>query len=211
MQDSERQKSLWHRRNSAGLSEVLTLAGRCSDHKKGISPFVRRCGAVSDPRAPAAFPSKEEGRSSAEDGGDMAQETFVAILSTTPPRASRFRKHWWSTSAERLPNSFRLSSEQSKVFGPMADRWGTTTDSYSFRFFSAGQVDQILRDGAKPGPAGSHATIERILKLEPEAKRAELWRRIRHHKYPTRATRCRRNVRSAEDDQILSTGYEKGW
>src|SRR5260370_16438772 len=199
MQDSERQKSLWHRRNSAGLSEVLTLAGRCSDHKKGMSPFVRRCGAVADRRAPAAFPRREEGRSSAEDGGDMAQETFVAILSTTPPRASRFRKHWWSTSAERLPNSFRLSSEQSKVFGPMADRWGTTTDSYSFRFFSSEQVDQILRYGAKRGRGGSHAAIERILKLEPEVKRAELWRRIRHLKYPSRATLWRSSVGIAED------------
>ena len=74
------------------VAEVLSLAGRCSDHKQGISPFVRRCGAVSDPRAPAAFPSREEGRSSAEDGGDMAQETVVAILSTTPPRVTRFRK-----------------------------------------------------------------------------------------------------------------------
>src|SRR5260370_27897991 len=78
--------------NSAGHSEMLPLAGRCSDHKQGISPFVRRCGAVSDPRAPAAFPSREERRSSAEDGGDMAQETVVAILSTTPPRVTRFRK-----------------------------------------------------------------------------------------------------------------------
>ena len=93
----------------------------------------------------------------------------------------------------------------------MADRWGTTTDSYSFRFFSSEQVDLILRDGAKRGRAGSHAAIERILKVEPEVNRAELWRRIRHLKYPSRVTRCRRSVWSVEDDQILSRGYEKGW
>jgi hypothetical protein len=29
------------RRNFAGLSEVLPLAGRCSDHRKCISPLVR--------------------------------------------------------------------------------------------------------------------------------------------------------------------------
>src|SRR5260370_27025767 len=82
----------WTRRIASDAFEILSLAGRCSDQKQGISPFVRRCGAVSDPRAPAAFPNREEGRSSAEDGGDMAQETVVAILSTTPPRVTRFRK-----------------------------------------------------------------------------------------------------------------------
>jgi integrase len=76
----------------------------------------------------------------------------------------------------------------------MADRWGTATDGYFFRFFSSEQVDQMLRDGAKRGRAGSHAAIERILKREPEVKRAELWRRIRCLKYPSRATRCRRSV-----------------
>src|SRR5712692_2732892 len=115
----------------------------------------------------------------------------------------------WSFRTGRFSEQRRRA--RSKVFGPMADRWGTTTDSYSFRFFSSEQVDQILRDGAKRGRAGSHAAIERILKLEPEVKRAELWRRIRHLKYPSRAIRCRRSLWSVEDDQILSTGYEKGW
>ncbi len=93
----------------------------------------------------------------------------------------------------------------------MADRRSNTTGGYSFRFFSPEQVDQVLCDGAKRGRAGSHAAIERILKLEPGVERAELWKRIRQIKYPSRAVRCLRSVWSAEDDQTLSRGYERGW
>src|SRR5258707_10758536 len=93
----------------------------------------------------------------------------------------------------------------------MADRRSNPTGGYSFRFFSPEQVDQILCDGAKRGRAGSHAAIERILKLEPGVERAELWKRIRQIKYPSRAVRCLRSVWSVEDDQTLSRGYERGW
>jgi len=114
----------------------------------------------------------------------MAQETVVAILSTTPPRVTRFRKTLVVDKRRaftELLSSFERTERGVWSYGrPL----GTTTDSYSFRFFSSEQVDQILRDGAKRGRGGSHAAIERILKLEPEVKRAELWRRIRHLKYP---------------------------
>src|SRR5260370_26217350 len=93
----------------------------------------------------------------------------------------------------------------------MPDCRSNTTGGYSFRFFSPEQVDQILCDGAKRGRAGSHAAIERILKLEPGIERAELWHRIRQLKYPSNGTRYRRIVWSADDDQILSHGSEKGW
>ena len=93
----------------------------------------------------------------------------------------------------------------------MADRWEHATDGYSFRFFSPEQLDKILSEGAKRGRSGSHAAIERILKLEPGVERAELWQRIRQLKYPPHGTRYRRSVWSADDDQILSRGYEKGW
>ncbi len=93
----------------------------------------------------------------------------------------------------------------------MADRWNNATRVESFRFFTPEQVDQILRDGAKQGRAGSHAAIERILKHEHGLERAELWRRIRELKHPTRQLRFRRAVWSAEDDQLLRRGYEEGW
>ncbi len=60
------------------ITKVLRLAGRCSDHKKGISPLQHRLGAVFGPSALAAFPSRPEGRSSAGDCGDVAQENFAA-------------------------------------------------------------------------------------------------------------------------------------
>jgi hypothetical protein len=62
----------WRRRStplSASVAEVLSFAGRCSDHNKGISPFPRRIAPVFGPSILAAFPSREEGRFSAEDWG----------------------------------------------------------------------------------------------------------------------------------------------
>jgi hypothetical protein len=93
----------------------------------------------------------------------------------------------------------------------MADRWGHATDGYSFRFFSPEQVDQILRDGFKRGRGGSHAAIERILKHEPGIERAELWQRIRDLKFPATAVPRGKLVWAAEDEEILSRGYQKGW
>lgn len=93
----------------------------------------------------------------------------------------------------------------------MADRWNSAPDGGSFRFFSPEQVDQILRDGARQGRAGSHAAIERILKHEHGLERAELWRRIRELKHPAAPSRFRRTVWSPEDDELLSKGYEEGW
>jgi hypothetical protein len=93
----------------------------------------------------------------------------------------------------------------------MRGRWHSTTGEDSYRFFSPEQVDKILSEGAKRGRAGSHASIERVRKLEPGVERAELWQRIRQLKCPPRGTRYRRSLWSAEDDQILSRGYERGW
>ena len=93
----------------------------------------------------------------------------------------------------------------------MADRWNSAPDGRSFRFFTPEQVDQILRDGAKQGRAGSHAAIERILKHEHGLERAELWRRIRELKHPAAPSRFRRTVWSPEDDELLRKGYEEGW
>lgn len=93
----------------------------------------------------------------------------------------------------------------------MADRWASATGNYSFRFFSPEQVDRILREGVKRGRTGSHSAIERILKLEPGLGRAELWRRIRQLKQPSNGKLYQRTAWSPEDDQILRTGYEKGW
>ncbi len=87
----------------------------------------------------------------------------------------------------------------------------STTEGDPYRFFSPEQVDKILCEGARRGRAGSHAAIERILKLEPGIERAELWQRVRQLKYPSNGTRYRRIVWTADDDQILSRGYEKGW
>ena len=92
----------------------------------------------------------------------------------------------------------------------MASRWEPATGGYSFRFFSPEQVDQILRDGFKRGRAGSHAAIGRILKLEPEIQRADLWRRIRQLKFPSNHTRHNRSKWTPEDDQVLLDGYQKG-
>lgn len=81
----------------------------------------------------------------------------------------------------------------------------------SFRFFSLEQVDQILRDGARWGRAGSHAAIERILKHEPGLQRVELWQRIRRLKNPAPRLDTVRSVWSTEDERILREGYLGGW
>ncbi len=93
----------------------------------------------------------------------------------------------------------------------MADRWNNATGGESFRFFTPEHVDQILRDGARQGRAGSHAAIERILKHEHGLERAELWRRIRELKHPARQSQFRRADWSPEDDQLLRSGYAGGW
>jgi hypothetical protein len=93
----------------------------------------------------------------------------------------------------------------------MRGHWRNTTQGDPYRFFSPEQIDKILYEGAKRGREGSHAAIERILKLEAGIERTELWQRIRQLKYPSDGTRYRRIVWSLEDDQILSRGYEKGW
>lgn len=93
----------------------------------------------------------------------------------------------------------------------MANRWEQTTDGYPFRYFSPEQVDEMLRDGARRGRQGSHSTIERILKHEPELQRSDLWRRIRRLKHPNRP-RSRTPFRwSSEDEEVLRTGYNGGW
>lgn len=93
----------------------------------------------------------------------------------------------------------------------MADSWGNAKDGYSFRFFSPEQVEQILRDGAKSGRAGSHAAIERILKHEPGLSRAELWKRIRQLKNQAPRPKYQHFVWSPEDERILRDGYRNGW
>lgn len=93
----------------------------------------------------------------------------------------------------------------------MADRWNSAPGGESFRFFTPEQVDQILRDGARQGRAGSHAAIERILKHEHGLERADLWRRIRELKHPATQSRFRHAVWSPEDDQLLRKGYGDGW
>ncbi|MGH9732978.1 MAG: hypothetical protein ACRD8A_00125 [Candidatus Acidiferrales bacterium] len=93
----------------------------------------------------------------------------------------------------------------------MSDRWPQATEHDSFRFFSPEHVDQILRDGAQKGRLGSHAAIERILKLESGIERASLWRRIRQLKFPSNGKRHARSRWSSGDDQVLARGYENGW
>jgi hypothetical protein len=93
----------------------------------------------------------------------------------------------------------------------MADRWARATGNYSFRFFSPEQVDRILREGMKRGRTGSHNAIERILKHEPDLRRAELWRQIRRLKQPSSGKVYQRTTWSPADDQVLRKGYEEGW
>jgi hypothetical protein len=92
----------------------------------------------------------------------------------------------------------------------LTDRTETLSERHELRFFSAAQVDQILREGGKRGRTGSHAAIERILRHEPTLERAELWRRLRQIKYPARNKPFQRAVWSENDDQILLTGYGDG-
>jgi len=93
----------------------------------------------------------------------------------------------------------------------MPGRWSNTTDGDAFRFFTPEQVDRILSEGARRGRTGTHAAIERVLRLEPGIERAELWRRIRQLKFPSNDTRHGRSTWTPEDDQVLSDGYQKGW
>jgi hypothetical protein len=93
----------------------------------------------------------------------------------------------------------------------MADHWASRASSYSFRFFSPGEIDRILREGVKRGRTGSHDAIERILKHEQGLARAELWRQIRRLKQSFSGKLYQRTLWTPEDDQILRKGYEKGW
>lgn len=93
----------------------------------------------------------------------------------------------------------------------MADHWEDTAHGYFFRFFSPEQVDQILRAGSRRGPKGSHAAIERILRLEPGLPRIALWKRIRWLKSPELAVKYRRAAWSPEDEMTLRDGYQAGW
>ena len=97
------------------------------------------------------------------------------------------------------------------MFGCMAAYWDSTRDNCSFRYFTQGQIDEILREGAGRGRAGSHAAIERILKHETGLERAQLWWRIRQLKHPPREVPFRRTVWSQDDDRLLREGYERGW
>jgi hypothetical protein len=80
-----------------------------------------------------------------------------------------------------------------------------------FRFFSRGQIDQILREGAKHGRAGSHAAIERVLKFEPGVERADLWQRIRQLKRPPVQKQNWHAAWTEDDDDLLRKGYANGW
>jgi hypothetical protein len=79
------------------------------------------------------------------------------------------------------------------------------------RFFAAEQVDEILRQGAKSGALGSRAAIRRILKVEPEVERVQLWRRIRELKHPRHERVASPAIWTAADDAVLREGYAKGW
>lgn len=85
------------------------------------------------------------------------------------------------------------------------------TNRDCLRFFSSQQIDDILRDGSKRGRKGSHTAIERILKLEPEVQRIELWKRIRDLKFSQRQNLRIRSKWSPEDEGILRQGYAAGW
>jgi len=74
LEDASRIIWTQHVRNSPGLSQVLFLAGRCSDHKQGISPFPRSLAAIFCPSALAAFPSREDGDSVLETAGVWPEE-----------------------------------------------------------------------------------------------------------------------------------------
>lgn len=92
----------------------------------------------------------------------------------------------------------------------MHDRVDETVGDEPYRFFTRDQVDAILREGTRLGRGGSHSAIERILKHEPMLERAELWKRIRQLKRPPHQSFRQRIVWSADDDQLLRSGYGAG-
>jgi hypothetical protein len=87
----------------------------------------------------------------------------------------------------------------------------TNSTGFMFRFFSPGQIDEILRNGAKLGREGSSAAISRILKVEPAIERSDLWRRLRQLRFAARDKPYQKSVWTAQDDQLLTRGYENGW
>lgn len=104
-----------------------------------------------------------------------------------------------------------VRGEHRLVFACMSGRLANTTDSCSLRYFTQGEIDQILREGVRRGRAGSHTAIERILKHETGLERAQLWQRIRQLKHPPPEVPFRRAAWSQEDDRLLREGYTKGW
>ncbi len=95
----------------------------------------------------------------------------------------------------------------------MAGHAQTPVDEIFLRFFSAEQVDQILREGMQQGRNGSHRAIERILKHEVGLPRTDLWRRIRrlknraHRPAPGHSS----SVWTPEEEETLRQGYQAGW
>lgn len=95
----------------------------------------------------------------------------------------------------------------------MAGRAQTPVAEPFFRFFSAEQVDQILREGMQHGRNGSHRAIERILKHEVGLARTDLWRRIRRLKNWARGPGAGHSSSAwtPEDEETLRQGYQEGW
>ena len=115
MEDSERKIRSWQRLIPLAFPKFCLLLDDVPTTRKVFRRFhVASRHYLALPHRPL-FRAEKKGDPVAKMAGGMAQETVVASLAQPRLGQRASGKHWWSTSAERLPNSLRLSSEQSKV------------------------------------------------------------------------------------------------
>jgi len=93
----------------------------------------------------------------------------------------------------------------------MEGRRDARKDDRDLSLLWAAEIDQILREGSKRGRAGSHAAIERILKLDPLLRRAECWERMRKLKAASLDPWQQRLALTPEEIEILRKGYAASW
>jgi hypothetical protein len=73
-------------------------------------------------------------------------------------------------------------------------------------------IDQLLIAGIKLGPNKKHEAINKILKLVPEWKRGDCWRRIRQlRRTPALASHIRQELKQTDENSLSHRGPARPW
>src|SRR6266849_1696848 len=118
MEDSERKIRSWQRLIPLAFPKFCLLLDDVPTTRKVFRPFhVASRHYLALPHRPLF---REEGRSSAEDGGGHSPRDCCGILGTTPPRATRFRKTLVVDKRRaftELPSSFERTEQGVRSYG----------------------------------------------------------------------------------------------